>query len=97
MSKRLVALGLMFLAFGAFGTVSSGAGGQQLEGHWEGAISQPAGDLRIAVDFSMRGDSVSGTFDLPAAAVFRWPLKVGYEAPQLSFTLPMGLSFKGEL
>jgi uncharacterized protein len=97
MSKRLIALGLLALAFGAFGTVPSGAGMRQLDGHWEGAITQPAGDLKIAVDFMTQGDAIRGNFDLPAAAVFRWPLKIGYASPKVSFRLPMGVTFEGEL
>jgi pimeloyl-ACP methyl ester carboxylesterase len=97
MSKRLIAPGLLALAFGAFGTAASGAGEQQLDGHWEGAITQPAGDLKIAADLRTRGDAVSGTFDLPAAAVFRWPLKIGYASPKINFRLPNDMSFEGEL
>jgi hypothetical protein len=96
MSKRSIALGLVALALGAFGAVPSGAGLQQLDGHWEGAIAQPGGDLKIAVDFTTKGDTVSGTFDLPAAAVYHWPLKIRYASSKLSFTLPMGLTFEGE-
>jgi hypothetical protein len=97
MSKRLIALGLLTLAFGAVRTAASGGRGEQLDGHWEGAITQPAGDLKIAVDLTTRGDAVSGTFDLPAAAVFRWPLKIGYAFPKVTFRLPTGLTFDGEL
>lgn len=97
MSKRFIALGLLALAVGPFGAAPSGAIGQPLDGHWEGAITQPAGDLKIAVDFRTRGDAVSGTFDLPAAAVFRWPLKIGGASPKVSFRLPMGVTFEGEL
>jgi hypothetical protein len=97
MSKRFIAPGLLALAFGAFGTAASGAGEQQLDGHWEGAITQPAGDLKIAADLRTRGDAVSGTFDLPAAAVFRWPLKIGYASLNVNFRLPNDMSFEGEL
>ena len=96
-SKRLIALGLLALAFGAFGAAPSGAGGEPLDGHWEGAITQPAGELKIAVDLTTRGDAVAGTFDLPAAAVFRWPLKITYASPKVNLRLPMGVTFDGEL
>ena len=97
MSKRLVTLGLLALGFGAFGAIPSGAGLQQLDGHWDGAITQPAGDVKIAVDFTTQGEAVRGAFDLSAAAVFRWPLKIRYASSKLSFTLPMGLTFEGEV
>jgi uncharacterized protein len=97
MRNKLIALGLLALAFGAFGTAPSGAGQEQLDGHWEGAITQPSGDVKIAVDLRTRGDAVTGTFDLPAAAVFRWPLKVAYASPKVTVRLPSGMAFEGEL
>ena len=97
MSNKSIALCLLALAFGAFESAPSAAVSQQLEGHWEGAITQPAGDLKIAVDVIMRGDPVSGTFDLPAAAVFRWPLKITYTSPKVRVRLPNGMGFEGEL
>ena len=69
----------------------------QLEGYWEGAIRQPAGDLPIALEFTTQADSIEGAFSLPAAAVFRWPLGITYDSTSLSFQLPMGLVFAGEL
>lgn len=70
---------------------------QTLGGHWEGAITQPAGELKIVVDFTPAPDNIKGTFDLPDAAVFHWPLKIDYAAPKVRFRLPMGLLFEGEL
>jgi pimeloyl-ACP methyl ester carboxylesterase len=69
---------------------------KQLDGHWEGAITQPAGELKIAVDFTTAG-AVKGTFSLPAAAALNWPLSVTYAAPSVKFRLPTGLLFDGEL
>ena len=97
MSKRSIAPGLLALAVGAFGAAPSGARVQQLDGHWKGAITQPAGDLEIAADVATRGDEIDGTFDLPAAAVFRWPLKIDYPSPKVVLRLPNGMTFEGEL
>jgi len=58
-----MALALLAMAFGPIGAAPAIASPEQLDGHWEGAITQPAGDLKIAVDFRTRGDAVSGTFD----------------------------------
>lgn len=69
----------------------------QLEGYWEGAIKQPAGELGIVVEFTTQGDSITGAFTLPAAAVLRWPLSVTYDSSKVSFRLPGGLIFDGEL
>jgi hypothetical protein len=90
-------LGLVALAFGALGTSRSGAHQEQLDGYWEGAITQLPGDLKMAVDVRTRGGVASGTFDLPAVAAFRWPLKVGYVSPKVSLRLPTGLTFEGGL
>ena len=68
----------------------------QLAGHWEGAITQPSGELKITVDFTT-DSSIKGTFTLPAAAIFNWPLSITYAAPNLKFRLPMGLLFEGYL
>jgi pimeloyl-ACP methyl ester carboxylesterase len=68
----------------------------RLDGHWEGAINQPAGELKMSADFTTDG-ALKGTFSLPAAAIFKWPLTITYAAPNLKFKLPMGLVFEGSL
>jgi hypothetical protein len=68
-----------------------------LDGHWEGAIKQPAGELRIVVEFTTRSGAIEGAFSLPAAAVFRWPLEITHDSTKVSFRLPSGSSFDGEL
>ena len=70
---------------------------KSLPGHWEGAITQPAGELKIVVDFTAAGEKIKGTFDLSAAAIFHWPLRIDYAAPKVRFRLPTGLLFEGEL
>lgn len=94
--KRLVMMRLAWLLFGLLWAISVCAQEKQLDGYWEGAINQPAGELKIAVDFTTNG-TIKGTFTLPAAAVFKWPLNIAYAAPNLKFRLPMGLLFDGYL
>jgi hypothetical protein len=53
--------------------------------------------LKVVFDFTAEGDAVKGTFDLPAAAVFHWPLRTSYAPPNVKFRLPTGLLFEGEL
>lgn len=93
--KRLVTIGLFSLLFGILCVTSVYAEENQLKGHWEGAINQPAGELKMAVDFTTDG-IIAGTFTLPAAAALNWPLRVTYAAPNLKFRLPSGLLFDGE-
>jgi hypothetical protein len=97
MVKRLVMVSLLASLLGSLSMAPSYAAGKQLDGHWEGAITQPAGELKIMVDFMSEGDAVNGTFDLPAAAVFHWPLRTNYSAPKVKFRLPTGVAFDGEL
>ena len=94
--KRLVIIRLLSLLIGILCVTSVCAQEQRLNGHWEGAINQPAGELKMAVDFTTDG-AIKGTFTLPAAAAFNWPLSISYAAPNLKFRLPMGLLFEGEL
>src|SRR4030095_9936150 len=94
--KRLVMIGLFSLLFGMLWATSVCAQENQLNGHWEGAINQPAGEVKMAVDFTTDG-TIKGTFTLPAAAIFNWPLSISYAAPNLKFRLPTGLLFEGEL
>lgn len=96
MKKRLVMIGLFSLIFAVLCATSLRAKESELNGHWEGAILQP-GDLKIVVDFTTQGNTVKGSFSLPAAAVFQWPLIIGYDSPKVKFRLPMGLLFEGEL
>src|SRR5882724_4138835 len=94
--KRLVIIDLLSLLFGMLCATSLCAAEKQLDGHWEGAIVQPSGELKIAVDFTTEG-ATKGTFSLPAAAALNWPLRVAYAAPSVKFRLPTGLLFDGEL
>lgn len=89
--KRLVIIGL-FLIW----ATSVCAQEKQLNGHWEGAINQPAGELKMLVDFTTDG-TIKGTFSLPASAVLNWPLSITYAEPNLKFRLPMGILFDGYL
>ena len=98
MLKGLVMVCLLALLFGISPIPPSYAGEKQLDGHWEGAITQPAGDLRIVVDFTTQSNTVKGNFTLPAAAVFQWPLRITYDSPRVKFRLPAdGVLFDGEL
>jgi len=96
MKKGMVMIGVFSLIFGVLCATSLCAQESKLNGHWEGAINQPSGDLKIAVDFTTSG-ALKGTFSLPAAAALNWPLNVAYAAPGVKFRLPMGLLFEGEL
>jgi pimeloyl-ACP methyl ester carboxylesterase len=94
--KRLVMIGLTWLLLGMLSATSVCAQEKRLNGHWEGAITQPAGELKMAVDFSTDG-AIKGTFTLPAAAALNWPLRVAYAAPHVKFRLPTGILFDGYL
>jgi len=94
--KRFVMIGLFALLFGILSATSVCAQEKQPDGHWEGAIRQPAGELKMAVDFTTDG-ALKGTFTLPAAAALNWPLRITYAAPNVKFRLPTGLLFEGEL
>jgi len=89
-------IGLFSLIFGVLSATSLGAKETELNGHWEGAITQPSGELKIAVDFTTDG-AFKGTFSLPAAAALNWPVRVAYAAPNVKIRLPSGLLFDGEL
>src|SRR5215510_10264765 len=95
--KKLVMIGLSPLLLGMLWAISVCAQEKQLDGHWEGAITQPAGDVKIMADFTTESDAAKGTFSLPAAAVFQWPLRISYASSNVKFTLPNGTLFDGEL
>ena len=95
--KRLFMVSMLALLFGILCLNPSYGAGKPLDGHWEGAITQPAGDVKIMADFTTEGDAAKGTFSLPAAAVFQWPLRIGYASSNVKFRLPNGTLFDGEL
>jgi hypothetical protein len=97
MIKRLLLVGLLMFLFGVSCVASAYSAEKPLDGHWEGTIIQPAGELKIMADFATQGDTVKGTFDLPAAAIFHWPLRTSYASPKVKFRLPTGVFFDGEL
>jgi len=90
--RRLVLIGL----FSLLSASSVCEEEHQLVGHWEGAINQPSGELKMSVDFTTNG-TIKGTFSLPAAAILNWPLSIAYAAPNLKFRLPTGILFDGYL
>src|SRR5215475_7866023 len=95
--KRFVMMGLSWLLLGMVWATSLCAQKKQLDGHWEGAITQPAGDVKIIADFTTESDTAKGTLSLPAAAVFKWPLKIDHASSNVKFRLPNGTLFDGEL
>ena len=94
--KKLVMIGLLSLLFSILCATSVWADEKELNGHWEGSINQPAGELKIAIDFTTAG-AIDGSFSLPAAAILNWPLRVAYAAPNVKFRLPTGVLFDGYL
>ena len=95
--KRLVMVGLFSLLFSILCATSVWADEKELNGHWEGSINQPAGELKIAVDFTTTAGATNGRFTLPASAILNWPLRVAYTAPNVKFRLPTGVLFDGYL
>ena len=94
--KRLITIALCSLIFGVLCVTSVAAQQGELKGHWEGAINQPSGELKMVVDFTTDG-TIKGTFTVPALAAVSWPLRVTYAVPNVKFRLPTGLLFDGEL
>ena len=96
MKRKLGMFSLVSFIFVVVCVTPAGAKENDLNGHWEGAIVQPSGELKMAVDFVTDG-SIKGTFTVPAFAALNWPLRVAYAAPNVKFRLPTGLLFEGEL
>lgn len=95
MKTSLILNALLILSGGLWSLAQ--ATEQPLEGHWEGVISQPGGELQVMLDFKKENDETTGTIDIPAAAIFKWPLQVDYKSPKLHFKLPINVSFEGDL
>lgn len=91
--KRSIQIGRARLLVVVLWATSACAQGAQLSGHWEGAIRQPVGELKMAADFAI-DSTLKGTFTAPGVAAFKWPLRVTYAAPNLKFRLPTGLLFE---
>jgi predicted dienelactone hydrolase len=97
MNKRVAIVAVLVLVGAASNVGPLFARNGELNGHWEGAITQPSGPLTMAVDFSTKDAGITGAFTLPAVAAFRWPLKITHDASKVTFRLPTGLLFEGEL
>jgi len=95
--NRLVILRLSLLLLGMPWASLVCAQERQFDGHWEGAIAQPAGDVKITADFTIERSAAKGSFTLPAAAIFQWPLSIDYAGSSVKFRLPNGTLFNGEL
>src|ERR1044072_5204274 len=95
--NRLVILRLSLLLLGMPWASLVCAQERQFDGHWEGAIAQPAGDVKSTGDFTSERSAAKGSFTLPAAAIFQWPLSIDYAGSSVKFRLPNGTLFNGEL
>src|SRR4029453_1782922 len=97
MKSNVAIAGMRALIFGTLLSGSSFAQRSDVLGHWEGAIHQPSGDLRIVVDLSGQGTPVGGIFSMAAVGAYQWPLSVTDDAGRVRFRLPTGLLFEGDL
>jgi uncharacterized protein len=95
--KGLAMMVLSWLLLGMLWATSVCAQQNQIDGHWEGAINQPAGELKIMADFTTERQAAKGTFSLPAAAIFQWPLQIVHDSSNVKFRLPNGTLFDGKL
>lgn len=85
--KKILILILLVISAG----YNSLSAQQSIEGRWDGAITIMNQDIKIIIQFSRSGDSLTGKIDIPqqgAAGVGLSKLK--YEHPKLSFELPVG-------
>ena len=96
--KPWVVFTALLILLESFGSLAHAAQ-HSLAGHWEGVINQPGGKLKVIVDFKQENDKTTGTIEIPAAAVFKWPLQIDYKSPALDFKLPgpTNISFVGEI
>ena len=81
---------------------------QRLQGHFEGSLQTPQGDLPILFHFGQHGDTPTNTMDSPAQGAYGIPVqrvhygsdgKLTIEMPQIRFrydgTLHFSTSFRG--
>ena len=66
-------------------------------GHWEGSITQSTGRLKLAIDIVRDSAGFAASFDVPAAAVLKFPLNVSYAAPKIQMKLPGVITFTAEV
>src|SRR5215216_3770946 len=93
--KRLLVIGIFTLFFGELPPPI--AAQTSITGHWEGSIAQSTGELKLAVDIKKDSEGFVGSFDVPAAAVFKFPLNINYVAPKVQMRLPGVIFFDGEI
>jgi alpha-beta hydrolase superfamily lysophospholipase len=94
--RTWIILNALLILLGSFCSLAH-AVEQPIEGHWQGVINQPGGKLKVIVDFKKENEKTIGTIEIPAAAIFKWPLQIDYKSPALDFSLPIDVSFAGEV
>jgi alpha-beta hydrolase superfamily lysophospholipase len=78
---------IAWLVMGALGGASPAhAGLDSLAGHWAGAYGRLGSVQLVQLDLVVRGDSVSGTYDIPELGIEREPLR-GLDGDLSGFTL----------
>jgi pimeloyl-ACP methyl ester carboxylesterase len=96
---------LLIVLLGAAGALASGppstAASPALEGHWEGSIELPSGELIIRLDFSRAEDGLHGTIDIPTQGAQGLRLtQIALAAGDVRFAiegLPGSPNFQGRL
>src|SRR5262245_11951942 len=68
-----------------------GAAGSSVAGRWEGAFVRHNSVQTVALDLTLEGNLVRGTYDIPDLGLYAEPLKEGvYEPPAIRFKLLYG-------
>lgn len=93
--KRLLVISIFVLSLSELSP--SVAAQNSIAGHYEGSIMQSTGELKLAVDIEKNSEGFAGSFDVPAAAVFKFPLSVNYAAPKVQMRLPGFIFFDAEI
>jgi hypothetical protein len=91
----LAATALLFVA-----THSLHAQTVEAVGHYEGAISSPAGEMPIQIDFTRSDDAIGGTLSIPVQKLKGFPLtNVSVKGKDVAFDIATsgGGYFRGEL
>src|SRR5438093_9227186 len=83
LDRHLLLINLFVLSFVFLSLPSVTTAQGSIDGHWEGRIVQPTGDLTLAIDIHKTPEGFTGSFDVPAAAVFKFPLNINYTAPKI--------------
>lgn len=85
----------LLIALKLFLIANSFAYQKQIEGYFEGHLVDGKSKLKLSIEIKKDNDELTGSFNIPASAVYRFPLKINLDSTEITMVLNGVIHFSG--